>query len=85
MGSTPENVGLLTIGMPRFVPCTPLGIKELLVHRGSATARRASVLSSAARRSSAKPMARVCLMHKGNGGDAHRHRLPHVTLLTPLD
>jgi len=26
----PENVGLLTLGAPRFVPCTPAGVIELL-------------------------------------------------------
>jgi methylenetetrahydrofolate dehydrogenase (NADP+)/methenyltetrahydrofolate cyclohydrolase len=30
----PENVGRLTIGMPRFLPCTPAGIIELLKHYG---------------------------------------------------
>ncbi len=29
-GFHPENVGLLTVGLPRFVPCTPLGIQRLL-------------------------------------------------------
>ena len=29
-GFHPENVGLLTMGRPRFVPCTPAGIIELL-------------------------------------------------------
>lgn len=28
-GFHPENAGLLAIGTPRFVPCTPLGIQEL--------------------------------------------------------
>ena len=27
----PENVGLLTAGHPRFLPCTPFGIQQLLV------------------------------------------------------
>lgn len=29
-GLTPENIGLLVSGAPRFVPCTPLGIVTLL-------------------------------------------------------
>src|SRR5262245_33413030 len=33
-GFHPENVGLLTIGNPRFVPCTPLGVRELLLSSG---------------------------------------------------
>lgn len=30
-GLHPENAGLLCLGRPRFIPCTPLGICELLV------------------------------------------------------
>jgi methylenetetrahydrofolate dehydrogenase (NADP+)/methenyltetrahydrofolate cyclohydrolase len=33
-GFHPENVGLLSIGKPRFVPCTPLGILEMLDREG---------------------------------------------------
>lgn len=33
-GFHPTNVGLLAIGRPRFVPCTPLGIMKLLNHEG---------------------------------------------------
>ncbi len=67
-GFHPENVGLLTIGRPRFVPCTPLGIREMLVRAGIATrGARAVVLG----RSNivGKPMA-LLLMQKGPGGDA---------------
>lgn len=31
-GFHPENVGLLTMGKPRFVPCTPKGIMRILSH-----------------------------------------------------
>jgi methylenetetrahydrofolate dehydrogenase (NADP+)/methenyltetrahydrofolate cyclohydrolase len=31
-GFHPENVGLLSIGRPRFVPCTPKGIMRILSH-----------------------------------------------------
>ena len=30
----PENVGLLSQGRPRFIPCTPQAIHELLMHYG---------------------------------------------------
>jgi methylenetetrahydrofolate dehydrogenase (NADP+)/methenyltetrahydrofolate cyclohydrolase len=30
----PENVGLMTLGRPRFLPCTPAGVIELLVRTG---------------------------------------------------
>jgi methylenetetrahydrofolate dehydrogenase (NADP+)/methenyltetrahydrofolate cyclohydrolase len=31
-GFHPENAGRLALGLPGFVPCTPLGIRELLHH-----------------------------------------------------
>lgn len=34
-GVHPENVGRLLIGKPYFVPCTPLGIMELLIRSGN--------------------------------------------------
>lgn len=41
----PENVGLLAQGRPRFVPCTPQGVMELLAREGISTAgRRAAVV-----------------------------------------
>ena len=67
-GFHPENAGLLAIGSPRFVPCTPLGVRELLVAAGVETrGARAVVLG----RSNivGKPMA-LLLMQKGPGGDA---------------
>ncbi len=33
-GFHPENVGLLSIGTPRLIPCTPKGCMALLEHRG---------------------------------------------------
>ena len=67
-GFHPENVGLLTIGSPRFVPCTPLGIRELLVSEGVPTAgARAVVLGRS--QLVGKPMA-LLLLQKGPGGDA---------------
>jgi methylenetetrahydrofolate dehydrogenase (NADP+)/methenyltetrahydrofolate cyclohydrolase len=30
----PENVGLLSQGRPRFLPCTPSGVQQLLIHAG---------------------------------------------------
>jgi len=67
-GFHPENAGLLAIGAPRFVPCTPLGVRELLIAAGVETrGARAVVLG----RSNivGKPMA-LLLMQKGPGGDA---------------
>jgi methylenetetrahydrofolate dehydrogenase (NADP+) / methenyltetrahydrofolate cyclohydrolase len=67
-GFHPENVGLLTSGHPRFVPCTPLGVSELLASaRIETRGARAVVLG----RSNivGKPMA-LLLLRKGPGGDA---------------
>jgi len=67
-GFHPANAGLLAVGRPRFVPCTPLGVRELLVSAQIPTAgARAVVLG----RSNivGKPMA-LLLMQKGPGGDA---------------
>jgi methylenetetrahydrofolate dehydrogenase (NADP+)/methenyltetrahydrofolate cyclohydrolase len=67
-GFHPENVGLLTIGTPRFVPCTPLGVRELLVSEGVTTSgTRAVVLGRSL--IVGKPMA-LLLLQKPPGGDA---------------
>ena len=34
----PENVGLLASGHPRFLPCTPFGVRKMLERSGIATA-----------------------------------------------
>jgi methylenetetrahydrofolate dehydrogenase (NADP+)/methenyltetrahydrofolate cyclohydrolase len=33
-GFGPENLGLLAVGHPRFLACTPLGVQQLLVRNG---------------------------------------------------
>jgi methylenetetrahydrofolate dehydrogenase (NADP+) / methenyltetrahydrofolate cyclohydrolase len=43
-GFHPTNVGLLAIGHPRFVPCTPLGVMKLLEHEGIAPQGRHAVV-----------------------------------------
>jgi methylenetetrahydrofolate dehydrogenase (NADP+)/methenyltetrahydrofolate cyclohydrolase len=62
------NVGLLSQGRPRFVPCTPLGCQRLLVDAGIPTAGAHAVVIG---RSEivGKPMASL-LVQKGAGGDA---------------
>ncbi len=67
-GFHPENVGLLTIGHPRFTPCTPLGVRELLLNAGVETRGTNAVVLG---RSNivGKPMA-LLLLQKGLGGDA---------------
>jgi methylenetetrahydrofolate dehydrogenase (NADP+)/methenyltetrahydrofolate cyclohydrolase len=33
-GFNPENMGKLLMGEPRFVPCTPLGVQEMIIRSG---------------------------------------------------
>ena len=67
-GFHPENVGLLAIGEPRFVPCTPLGIRELLIREKIVT-RGTSAVVLGRSLIVGKPMA-LLLLQKGEGGDA---------------
>ena len=67
-GFHPENFGLLGQGSARFVPCTPLGIRELLLHSGVET-RGAHAVVLGRSQLVGKPMA-LLLMQKGTGGDA---------------
>ena len=67
-GFHPENAGLLAIGHPRFVPCTPLGIRELLVASGIET-RGAHAVVLGRSQIVGKSMA-LLLLQKGAGGDA---------------
>ncbi|MFH1756407.1 MAG: bifunctional 5,10-methylenetetrahydrofolate dehydrogenase/5,10-methenyltetrahydrofolate cyclohydrolase, partial [Candidatus Latescibacterota bacterium] len=67
-GFHPQNLGMLVAGKPRFVPCTPLGIKELLIRNGVKTeGKRTVVLGRSV--IVGKPMA-LLLAVKGEGADA---------------
>lgn len=63
-----ENVGLMAQGRPRFMPCTPYGVQQLLVREGIETAGKHVVVLG---RSEivGKPQA-LLMMQKGLGGDA---------------
>jgi methylenetetrahydrofolate dehydrogenase (NADP+)/methenyltetrahydrofolate cyclohydrolase len=67
-GFHPENAGLLAEGKPRFVPCTPLGVRELFLRYSIETAGKHVVVVG---RSIVvgKPLA-LLMMLKGKGGDA---------------
>ena len=43
-GFHPTNVGLLAIGHPRFVPCTPFGVMKLFEHEGIGLEGRRAVV-----------------------------------------
>jgi methylenetetrahydrofolate dehydrogenase (NADP+)/methenyltetrahydrofolate cyclohydrolase len=67
-GFHPLNLGLLARGTPRFVPCTPLGIRELLAHGGIETRGMHAVVLGRSQ-IVGKPMA-LLFLQKGEGGDA---------------
>lgn len=63
-----ENVGLMVQGRPRFLPCTPSGCQQLLIHAAVETAGKHAVVLG---RSEivGKPMA-MLLVQKGQAADA---------------
>jgi methylenetetrahydrofolate dehydrogenase (NADP+) / methenyltetrahydrofolate cyclohydrolase len=67
-GFHPANFGLLAAGTPRFVPCTPLGIRELLVDAGIET-RGAHAVVLGRSRIVGRPLA-FLLLQKAPGGEA---------------
>jgi len=80
----PENVGRLVQGRPRFLPCTPHGVQQLLLRSGVEIAGRRVVVVG---RSEVvgKPVA-IMLMQRGPGGDAtvtvchsRTRNLPEIT------
>lgn len=64
----PENVGRIVQGRPRFLPCTPHGILEMLRRNNIPTAG-ANVVVVGRSDIVGKPMA-ILLMQRGGGGDA---------------
>jgi len=67
-GFHPVNFGLLAQGAPRFVPCTPLGIRELL-RDAQVETRGIHAVVLGRSQLVGKPMA-LLLLQKGPGGDA---------------
>ncbi len=67
-GFGPENLGLLTSGNPRFLPCTPLGVQQILVRNNIPIDGRHVVIVG---RSNivGKPLALI-LMQKADGANA---------------
>src|SRR5262245_19180833 len=64
----PENVGLLSQGRPRFLPCTPAGVQQLLNHSG-VPVPGAHVVVVGRSDLVGRPLA-VMLMQKGTVADA---------------
>ncbi len=67
-GFHPESLGMLASGKPRFVPCTPLGIREMIIRYGINTSG-ANVAVVGRSVIVGKPMS-LLLSVKGEGGDA---------------
>jgi methylenetetrahydrofolate dehydrogenase (NADP+) / methenyltetrahydrofolate cyclohydrolase len=67
-GFGPENLGLLAAGYPRYLPCTPLGIQQLMLRNGIEIEGRHVVIVG---RSNivGKPLALI-LMQKATGANA---------------
>jgi methylenetetrahydrofolate dehydrogenase (NADP+)/methenyltetrahydrofolate cyclohydrolase len=63
-----ESLGLLTAGRPRYLPCTPLGIQQLLV-RNQIVLDGKHVVIVGRSNIVGKPLA-LMLMQKGNGANA---------------
>jgi methylenetetrahydrofolate dehydrogenase (NADP+)/methenyltetrahydrofolate cyclohydrolase len=64
----PENVGRIVQGRPRFLPCTPHGVQELLL-RNEIPIAGSHVVVLGRSDIVGKPMA-IMLMQRGHGGDA---------------
>lgn len=80
----PDNVGRLVQGRPRFLPCTPQGVQQLLIRSGIETAGKHVVVLG---RSEivGRPLS-IMLSQHGTGGDAtvtlchsRSHDLPSIT------
>jgi methylenetetrahydrofolate dehydrogenase (NADP+)/methenyltetrahydrofolate cyclohydrolase len=82
----PENVGRLVQGRPRFLPCTPQGVQQLLVRSGIEIAGRHVVILG---RSEivGRPLS-IMLSQRGPGGDATvtlgHSRTPDLASVTRL-
>jgi methylenetetrahydrofolate dehydrogenase (NADP+)/methenyltetrahydrofolate cyclohydrolase len=85
----PENVGRLVQGRPRFLPCTPAGVQQLLVRNNIETVGRHVVIVG---RSDivGKPLA-IMMAQRGPGADAtvtvchsRTRDLPSITRLADI-
>lgn len=64
----PENVGRMVAGYPRYKPCTPHGIQQMLAHEGIDPEGKDTVIVGRSR-IVGKPLANL-LMGKAEGGNA---------------
>jgi methylenetetrahydrofolate dehydrogenase (NADP+)/methenyltetrahydrofolate cyclohydrolase len=64
----PENVGRMVQGHPRFLPCTPSGVQQLLIRNHIEVAGKRVVVVGRSE-TVGKPLA-IMLMNRGKGADA---------------
>jgi methylenetetrahydrofolate dehydrogenase (NADP+)/methenyltetrahydrofolate cyclohydrolase len=67
-GFHPQNVGLLSQGRPRFLPCTPAGVQEILL-RSAIPVAGADVVIIGRSNLVGRPLA-LMMSQRGKGGDA---------------
>src|SRR6266849_4317630 len=79
-GFHPANMGLLAVGNPRFVPCTPLGVMRLLEHEGITLEGRHAVVVGRSN-IAGKPMA-LLLLQKGATVTICNSRTPDLGAMT---
>ena len=85
----PDNVGRIVQGRPRFLPCTPQGVQQLLI-RSNIKIAGANVVVLGRSDIVGKPMA-IMLMQRGPGGDAtvtvchsRTHDLPAICRMADI-
>ncbi|MBI2804623.1 MAG: bifunctional methylenetetrahydrofolate dehydrogenase/methenyltetrahydrofolate cyclohydrolase FolD [Planctomycetes bacterium] len=83
-GFGPQSLGLLTAGTPRFLPCTPFGVQQILV-RNNIRVEGQHVVIVGRSNIVGKPLA-LLLMQKGEGGNATvtvcHSKTPDIAALT---
>jgi methylenetetrahydrofolate dehydrogenase (NADP+)/methenyltetrahydrofolate cyclohydrolase len=67
---SPENVGLMSQGRPRFLPCTPHGVMQLL-DRSGISIRGKEVVVVGRSDIVGKPLVNMCLQKSGPGGPSN--------------
>jgi methylenetetrahydrofolate dehydrogenase (NADP+)/methenyltetrahydrofolate cyclohydrolase len=67
---SPENVGLISQGRPRYLPCTPHGVMQLL-HRCGIPLAGAEVVVVGRSDIVGKPLVSMCLQKQGPGGESN--------------
>ena len=73
-GFHPVNVGKLMIGEPDYLPCTPAGIQQLLIHSGTQIRRRSG---HCRQKQHCRQTHRQYSPPESPGSQCHGHHLPY--------